>query len=199
MAITRARTSSVAQGPSTKKTLLGGNDVILGGSYEAIGTANGTGSSNTITFTSIPGTYKHLQIRGIVKSTTSGSSFSGVLFTVNSDSSNSYTRHIVWGDGTTAYAYGASASVAWSIGGNDLPSAGYTNIFGAHVIDILDYANTNKNKTARALTGCDVNGAGEILLSSTVYIKTNAITSIQLVSASGNFNQYTQYSLYGIK
>jgi hypothetical protein len=168
-------------------------------SFESIATANGTGSSNTISFTSIPSTYKHLQIRGIVKSTTTGSSLSGVAFTANSDSTSSYTRHILYGNGTTAYGYANTASTAWSIGGNDLPSAGYTNIVGAHIIDILDYTDTNKYKTVRALTGCDVNGGGEILLSSTVYIKTTAISSIQLVSASGNFATSTQYSLYGIK
>ena len=199
MAITRARTSSVAQGPSTKKTLLGGNDVILGGSFEAIGTANGTGSSNTITFTSIPSTYKHLQIRGIVKSTTSGSSFSSVGLNFNADTSSSYTRHILYGNGSSPLVYGSAAGTTWYIGGNDFPSAGYTSIVGAHIVDILDYTNTNKNTTVRALTGCDVNGAGEILLSSTVYLKTNAITSIELVSASGNFSTLTQYSLYGIK
>jgi hypothetical protein len=199
MAIARVTASSLTQGLPKRRTMLAGNSVILPGSYDAIGTANGTGSSNTITFTSIPSTYKHLQLRGIVKSTTAGSSFSSTLLNFNSDSSSSYTRHIVWGDGASTYAYGLANTTAWAIGGNDLPSAGYTNIFGAHVVDILDYANTSKNKTVRALTGCDVNGAGEILLSSTVYLKTNAITSIQLVSASGNFNQYTQYSLYGIK
>jgi hypothetical protein len=169
------------------------------GNYESIATASGTGSSATITFSSIPATYKHLQLRGIVKSTTSGSSFSSVGFNVNSDTSSSYTRHILYGNGATAYAYGLGATSTWYIGGNDFPTAGYTSIFGAHIIDILDYANTNKNKTVRALTGCDVNGAGEILLSSTVFIKTDAISSIQLVSASGNFATNTQYALYGIK
>lgn len=199
MAVTRVKASSVTQGLPKRKTILAGNDTILPGSYEAIGVATGTGSSNTITFTSIPSTYKHLQLRGIVKSTTAGSSFSSVLLNFNSDSSSSYTRHIVWGDGATPYAYGLANTTAWAIGGNDFPSAGYTSIVGAHVVDILDYANTNKNKTVRALTGCDVNGAGEILLSSTVYLKTNAITSIELVSASGNFSTLTQYALYGIK
>ena len=169
-------------------------------SYESIMTANGTGSSNTISFTAIPSTYKHLQIRGIVKSTTSGSSFSSVGLNFNADTSSSYTRHLAWGDGSTAYAYGqASAGTTWYIGANDFPSAGYTSIVGAHVVDILDYTNTNKNTTVRALTGCDVNGAGEVALSSTVYLKTNAITSIELVAASGNFSTLTQYALYGIK
>jgi hypothetical protein len=169
-------------------------------SYESIATGSGTGSSNTISFSSIPSTYKHLQIRGIVKSTTSGSSFSSVGFNVNSDTSSSYTRHILYGNGANpALAYGAGAGTTWYIGANDFPTAGYTSIFGAHILDILDYTDTNKNTTVRALTGCDVNGAGEIALSSTVFLKTNAITSIQLVSASGNFATGTQYALYGIK
>jgi hypothetical protein len=175
------------------------SSVAIPNSYESIATASGTGSSNTISFTSIPSTYKHLQLRGIVKSTVAGSSFGSLLLTFNSDSTSSYTRHIVYGDGATAYAYGLGASTAWAIGGNDFPSAGYTSIVGGHIVDIFDYTNTNKNTTARALTGCDVNGAGEILLSSTVYIKTNAITSIQLVASSGNYSTLTQYALYGIK
>jgi hypothetical protein len=175
------------------------SSVAIPNSYESIATASGTGSSNTISFNSIPSTYKHLQLRGIVKSTVAGSSFGSVLLTFNSDSSSSYTRHIIYGNGTTAYAYGLGATAAWAIGGNDFPSAGYTSIVGGQIVDILDYADTNKNKTVRALTGCDVNGAGEILSSSTVYLKTNAITSIQLVASSGNYSTLTQYALYGIK
>jgi hypothetical protein len=180
--------------------LLGGGVPVVPNSYESIMTANGTGSSNTISFTSIPSTYKHLQLRGIVKSTTSGSSFSSVGLNFNSDTSSSYTRHLLWGDGATPYAYGqTSAGTTWYIGANDFPSAGYTNIVGTHIVDILDYTNTNKNTTVRALTGCDANGAGEVALSSTVYLNTSAITSIQLVAASGNFSTVTQYALYGIK
>jgi hypothetical protein len=170
------------------------------GAYDSLATVTvPAGGVASINFTGIPNTYKHLQIRGIVKSTTSGSSFSSVLLNFNSDSSSSYTRHIVWGDGATAYAYGLANTTAWAIGANDFPTAGYTNIFGAHIVDILDYASTSKNKTVRALTGCDVNGAGEVALSSTVYFKTNAISSIQLVSASGNFAQFSQYTLYGVR
>jgi hypothetical protein len=169
------------------------------GDFESIATANGTGSSAVIDFTSIPATYQHLQLRGIVKSTTAGSSFTGVNLTFNSDTSSSYTRHILYGTGASALAFGGTAGVAWSIGGNDVPTAGYTSIFGAHIVDILDYADTNKNKTVRALTGADVNGAGEILLSSTVFLKTNAISSIQLNCASGNFATGTTFALYGIR
>jgi hypothetical protein len=171
------------------------------GAFDSLATVTvPSGGLSSITFAGLPSTYKHLQIRGIVKSTTSGSSFSSVGLNFNNDSTSSYTRHIVYGNGSSALAYGQpSAGTTWYIGANDFPSAGYTNIFGAHVVDILDYASTSKNTTVRALTGCDVNGAGEVALSSTVYFKTDAITSIQLVPASGNFAQFSQYTLYGVK
>lgn len=169
------------------------------GAYDSIATAVASGSSPTLQFISIPSTYTHLQIRGIVKSTTSGSSLTGVNLTFNSDGSSSYTRHLLYGNGTSALAYGGTAGTAWSIGGNDTPTAGYTSMFGAQVIDILDYANTSKNKTVRALTGADVNGAGEVDFSSTVFLKTTAISTIELNCASGNFALGTTYALYGIK
>ena len=45
------------------------------GSYESIATVTvGSGGSSYIEFTSIPGTYTHLQIRGILRNTGSSSS-----------------------------------------------------------------------------------------------------------------------------
>jgi hypothetical protein len=180
-------------------SLLNGNAPFIPNDYESIATVTASGSSATLSFTSIPSTYQHLQIRGIVKSTTSGSSLTGVNLTFNSDGSSSYSRHILYGNGSSATVYGNTSNAAWSIGADDVPTAGYTNIFGAHIIDILDYTNTNKNKTVRALTGADVNGAGVVALSSTVFIKTAAISSIELNCASGNFASGTTYALYGIK
>lgn len=167
--------------------------------FVSIATVTASGSSATLQFTSIPSTYQHLQIRGITKSTTSGSSLIDATLTFNSDTSSSYTRHILYGTGSSALAYGGTAGTAWSIGANDTPTAGYTNIFGAQIIDILDYANTNKNKTVRALTGADVNGAGTVALSSTVFLKTNAISSIEIGMPSGNFASGTTFALYGLK
>jgi hypothetical protein len=85
-------------------------------------------------------------------------------------------------------------------------SSGLANSFGTTVIDILDYANTNKYKTLRSLTGFDNNttgGAGEqggVLFLSDAWYDTSAITSISLFpESSGNFAQYSTYALYGIK
>jgi len=75
------------------------------------------------------------------------------------------------------------------------------NCFGVVVIDILDYANTNKYKTTRALAGLDINAAGGfIALRSGNWRNTNAITTITLKPESSRiFAQYSQFALYGIK
>jgi hypothetical protein len=64
---------------------------------------------------------------------------------------------------------------------------------------LLEYLiDNNKHKTVRGLAGWDANGSGYGGISSGVWRNTNAVTSINLVP-SGNFMQYTQFALYGIK
>ena len=68
------------------------------GSYESIMTATGTGSSNTITFTSIPSTYKHLQF--MVHSLSTGAA-DWVNIRMNNDStSGNYYGHKLYGTGS---------------------------------------------------------------------------------------------------
>jgi hypothetical protein len=195
MSITRARTSSVAQGPSTKKTLLGGNDVILGGSYDAIGTTTvGSGGQATVSFTSIPGTYKHLQVR--ISGNSSGADNASFVF--NSDTGNNYTRHRLVGNGSAAQAAGGGGLPAWYVfSSGGFPST--SNCFGASIVDILDYANTNKYKTGRAINGQDNNSTGAVEFTSGLWLNTAAITRIDITAFAGSWTQYTQISLYGIK
>lgn len=205
MSITRARTSSVAQGPSTRKTVLGGNDVILPGSYDAIGTAVvGSGGTSDITFSSIPSTYKHLQIRGIVRSNRATYPIDDLRMQFNGGGGGSYNSHTIYGTGTSAaaenYTNTAYAVNAFACGTTT------ANNWGAVVIDILDYANTNKNKTVRWLAGEDTNGTsyggylGTVGLNSSVWLATTAISSIKLYPGFGTvLAEYSTLALYGIK
>ena len=163
-------------------------------SYESIATVTvGAGGSSSITFSSIPSTYTHLQIRLFAKSTTAGTGGTVTSITFNG---NAMTKnHYLYANGSTVVSgVGASGDT------NNTPTAGFTSIFSAGIIDILDYTNTNKNKTLRALGGYDYNSAGEMALYSNLYAtNTNAITSIVLSPLSGNFAQYSSFALYGIK
>lgn len=174
------------------------SSIFKGGSYESIASATGTGSSATITFSSIPSTYTHLQIRGVSELDTYASTINNITVRFNSDSGNNYAWHNVYGYNS---ATGASAvtttngMITWTA----LRSDSYY-FKQSMIIDILDYTSTNKNKTLRSFFGVDYNALyqGYVGLASGVWLNTAAITSISLV---GNFNflTTTKVALYGIK
>ena len=166
--------------------------VVDEGDFESIATTTLTTSTATVTFSSIPATYKHLQIRGI-QQTTGG--VWDLRLQVNSDTGNNYATHRVGGYGTGTFADATTSTSSMKLG-LVTPT---TSVFGGTVVDILDYANTNKYKTVRSLNGYDDNGSGYVLLTSGLWQNTNAITSLTLsLSSSGNFLQYSQFALYGI-
>ena len=177
----------------------GGGAAAGGTSYESIATTTvGSGGSSTITFSSIPSTFTHLQLRYIGRSSRSQNSGYAVI-RFNSDSGSNYSRHSLQGDGASAIGDG-SGSVSYPTL-LFLPGAlRGASIFGAGVLDVLDYTNTNKNKTLRVLDGYDSNGAGLIELASGAWYNTSAITSITITEFNGNnFVEYSQFALYGIK
>jgi hypothetical protein len=166
------------------------------GDFESIATVTvGSGGASTIDFTSISGTYTHLQVRYIARNT--DASGNNMFYQFNSDTANNYVRHVLYGDGSSAVAdtNASSPSIAFASVAN---SSRLASTFAAGVIDILDYANTNKNKTTRSLTGREDNTNGIVLFASGLWRSTNAITSIQFTT-SGNFAQYSHFALYGIK
>lgn len=184
-------------------SMLAGNTAYTPPSwYESIATATlGSGGSFSIGFTNIPQDYTHLQIRGILRSDRSGSAAEGLNLRINDNSSSgSYTYHRVYGDGSTVTADGEGGGGGMPIG--QIPGASATaSIFGATIIDILDYTSTNKYKTVRHLTGTDRNGAGLMVFGSGLYYaNTNAITGLFLYGSSAqNLSQYSTIALYGIK
>ena len=154
----------------------------------------GSAGASTVSFSSIPSTYTHLQVRFM----NFGQSSTAQYFRLNGDAGSNYARHLLVGSGSSAAAYaGASQTELWPISGLNT-----TNLAAVGVIDILDYKNTSKYKTTRTLGGIDNNGGvtnNEVALSSGLWMNTNAITSITFFPLSGNFTQHSSFALYGIK
>ena len=172
------------------------NYVRVTNSYESIATVTvGSGGSSSVTFSSIPSTYTHLQLRCFASTNRGSTANMQVRF--NSDTGSNYAKHVLYGDGSSA---GASASTSQTLISLDR-IGGTSTTFGALVVDVLDYANTNKYKTVRNLGGIDLNGSGEIDFQSGLWMNTNAISSISLITVDGtiNFAQYSSFALYGIK
>jgi hypothetical protein len=170
-------------------------------SYESIATVTvGAGGQANITFSSIPSTFKHLQIRGISRDTSSSYESSDLVMQFNSDTGTNYSFHRIYGTTSSVAADGGGGTVYMNLG-QESTAASSANFFGASVIDVLEYANTNINKTARCLTGIDLNGDtdGRLMLTSGNWRNTAAVTTILLRPVSGNFVQYSQFALYGIR
>lgn len=174
--------SSTRQGQST-----------ITGSMEPIAVATvPSGGLSSITFGSIPQTYTHLQLR-IFSLMTAADNF---YMRFNSDSNGNYAWHQLTGDGSSAGAANNTGTTFMFIGNNNSNSA---TIGNSSIVDILDYANTNKNKTMRALLGSDANGSGLVALRSGVWLSTSAVSTISIIPSSGSFREYSSFALYGIK
>ena len=171
-------------------------------SYESIATTTvGSGGSATVTFSSIPSTYTHLQIRAIVRSTYTSSVTTGTgTIRFNSDTGNNYAWHQLRTSGASVGA-AASSTTSSGVAFSDIGGTSVSSFFGAGIVDILDYANTNKYKTVRVLTGSDGNTTNDdwLYLGSSLWQSTNAITSITLTPSTNNYAQYSHFALYGIK
>jgi len=169
----------------------------LGGNYTSIATITPT-TGTTITFSSIPNTYTHLQLRVISRDTRSAAS-NGYVFQINGDSGSNYTYHDIYGNGSSATADGA-ANQTFGNAGYNASASSTSGIFAPAIYDFVDYANTNKYKTYRWLGAYEANGSGTIVFGSVLWMNTNAINQITITSgASANFVAGTSFALYGIK
>lgn len=176
------------------------------GDYDALATYTvPSGGVSSITFAGLPtgGQYSHLQIRCIAQTDRPTYSIDNVKIRFNADSGSNYSRHALAGNGGSAYTdSGASQTEMLS---PTISSSAGGSIFGAFIVDVLDYASSSKYKTIRALGGEDVNGTlasqpGYVAFWSGAYLNTSAINSINLTPLVGsNFTQYTQFAIYGVK
>jgi hypothetical protein len=169
-----------------------------GGAYESIAsTTVGAGGAANVTFSSIPSTYQHLQVRYSLR-TVSANLDDEIYVTINGNGSSN-ANHLLTGNGGNVTAEGLNYSSVIYIG-KTVGGGSTSNIFGAGIIDIHDYANTTRNKTIRVFNGMDTNSTtGYVNLGSGFnFTNQNAITSFAIRSNS-NWAQNTVVSLYGIK
>lgn len=176
--------------------------------YQHIGTVTSTGSETTFTFSSIPQTFDHLQIRGIVQRKTSENVGIQGLNINGSSTSADYSMHLTYGRApvsppavTTEIANSSIYTQARSV---QVPGDSIADDFGWIIIDINGYAETTKTKAVRTTGGFTYNGTayagtyGHLGFASNYYNSTSAITSISVNLCGDTFSAGSTYSLYGI-
>ena len=199
-----AYTFTVAAGNAT------GNNIFSSASASATPTVTGTfesiatvtigagGSGGSISFSSIPQTYKHLQIRAISRYTAGTGLENLAYLQFNGDTATNYAHHFMLGTGSAVASTGQATINKFPLIDSS-NNAATANVFAVTVADISDYTNTNKYKTARSIAGLDTNGNGSAFLCSGLWMNTAAITSITVVPENTAFAQYSSFALYGIK
>jgi hypothetical protein len=181
------------------KSMLAGNPGE-GSAYELIETAIVSGVSTTeINFSGLnayASTYKHLQIRAVVRSGTGN-----VNIRINGDSGANYTAHQLYGGGTsgTTVISQRLGDTTFFLSAFSVSSGEVANAFASSIIDILDpYA--AKNKTVRTFTGMVQTAPNSyILIRSGLHISTEQLTSISLFVSTGTYVAGSRFSIYGIK
>jgi hypothetical protein len=168
--------------------------------YELIETQILGSSQANITFSNLntySSTYKHLQIRAVVRSVRTGFAGDNIAMRFNADTAANYSWHLLRGTGSAVDSL-ASVNATLMLPGWVSASTSPTSAFGAVVIDILDpYA--TKNKTIRSLTGQTGTDAN-IRLTSGNWRNTGTITSTNLFPIDGTaWDTGSRFSLYGIK
>jgi hypothetical protein len=202
MGVYKLSANSVRNGRTVYGSMLAGNTTYrITGDFESIATTSvGSGGAASVEFTSIPQTYTHLQIRGIARVSNTGTvGNDNVELQFNGDTGSNYTFHYMQGQRSGNFSAGSGTSQTILLCGKPANASAAANTFGSVVADILDYRNTNKNKTIRVLTGIDDNTAGLSFYNSGVWRSTSAITSIKLDYGAQDFTQYSHFALYGIK
>ena len=165
--------------------------------YELIQSQLLTGTQSLVTFSSIPQTYKHLQVRAVVKSDYSGS-FDIMLMRVNGATSN-YSQHVLLGNPGSNSVLSSSTAGAANIQVGWVNGSPTTSAFAPAVIDILDSFSTTKNKTVRSFSGSP-NDLARVGLYSGAYFSTTTISSLSFLSNyAGNWIAGSRFSLYGVK
>ena len=172
---------------------------VSAGAYDLLETQVLASSAASVTFTGLGSytDYKHLQIRAVVRSVRTSVSNDQMLIRLNNDSTTSYAYHQLEGTGSTVSSFAGTSDdeIRSGMSAVDSESSG---IFGATVIDILDFADTSKNTTIRGLTGV-VGSYKSVRLQSGLFAKTGAVTEIDIDQFGTEFVAGSRFSLYGIK
>jgi len=171
-----------------------------GGALTKISETVTSGSQSSVTFSSIPGTYRDLLVVVTGRSTVSALN-ADVAIRFNGDTGSNYD-HILQAQNNTGVAGGAAVTQTFGRMGWLVGATGPANLRSSGKITIYDYASTTFYKQWSSEEQYLRQGttAGSVFAGSYVgdWRSTAAITSITVFPDSGNFVDGTVATLYGV-
>ena len=170
--------------------------------FESIATISVGSNTPSVSFTSISSAYQHLQIRGFIR--TGRSSAAGYAWIEMNDQPANTAYYSAFG-ASSASVFGVSASGNRGSGYQIVcPGAGVSSValYGSFVMDLYDYANTSKLKTARIYSGfADTSsGSSQTFITSFLWKSTSAVNKITFGGVDNtDVIAGTKIGLYGIR
>jgi len=172
------------------------------GAYDLLETQVLTSSAASVTFTGLGSysDYKHLQIRAVARGDAGINATFNTTLRFNSDTGSNYAYHYL-GVESLSSPFSSNGSSTTSILLNDWLPLGSTtaNVFGAILVDILDFSNTNKYKTIRRFSGVAGITQPDLMFGSGLWQSNVAISSFVLQPSAGNFVTGSRFSLMGVR
>lgn len=152
-------------------------------------TVSGT-STNSVTFSSIDGSYTDLVLVINAGATATGC---GITYRLNSDTSSLYSVTGLRGNGSSASSFRQTGNDQVTVSNFSEPP---TTGGGVYIVNFQNYSNTTTFKTSISRGN---NASSGVDAFAGLYRSTNAITSVTILITGGNFNSGSNFSLYGIR
>jgi hypothetical protein len=142
-------------------------------------------TASTVTFSSIPATYRDLVL--VINHLPTNSA--GAQIQVNNDTTGSnYANVVMEGDGSTTVSYTGTGYMV-------TPAYGNSTTRQTVIASFMDYSATNKHKTVLTKGGNSAIGTGA---AASRWANTAAINLIKIYHGTQQFTAGSTFSLYGI-
>ena len=189
-----AQVSSLTTGSITLPSARGQFVVPVTDVFQSIETITPTQGTSSISFASIPQTYQHLMIRGMMKSNDGGvgNGFAGMRY--NNDSASNYWAANGYGNGTSKLSLSYNLSYAMF---GQTPYLGNNNLYAFYNAILPNYTDSSNPQICFGDQILEQGGSDQATgLATSVWTTSSAITTITIL---GTFGPSCRFSLYGIK
>ena len=167
---------------------------------EAIATQYLEADAASVTFSSIPSSYEHLQVHGSHRATgwSGGQAF---YIEFNGVSSNTYASHTMVAANSTALGQRLDSQPYIKIYDGIHGSLADMTEYATILLDVHDYRDTNKNTTVQFQMFDAITHSNDVraTFGTGFWESTAAITQIKFTPSNGSLLRGSEYTLYGLK
>lgn len=154
----------------------------------------------TVTFSSIPGTYNHLVLKAVMRSSVAAETDTWEI-NLNGDSGSNYNNVVTYGNSSGANSsVGAGGTILYPVQATVPGASATSGQAGALLLEIPSYAATTFFKAVKTTSGYADNVTSEQVNADGTHVwrSTAAVTSLALKLASGSFVAGSSFYLYGL-